>query len=153
MKKQLQKFFAKKKNNKGFTLVELIIVIAIIAILAAVLAPQYIRYVEKSRVSADMDTASTIEKSINVLCADGTFKDAQSVVWTCDDTGKIEVKGTPGATTADLTDLLGKTAMPAKSNAATNAGTVTWNVSVSGGSIAVKEDVPSGKTSYTDWNK
>jgi type IV pilus assembly protein PilA len=43
----------KKLDNKGFTLVELIIVIAIIAVLAAVLAPQYIKYVEKSRWSTD----------------------------------------------------------------------------------------------------
>jgi prepilin-type N-terminal cleavage/methylation domain-containing protein len=43
----------KKLDNKGFTLVELIIVIAIIAVLAAVLAPQYIKYVEKSKAAAD----------------------------------------------------------------------------------------------------
>ena len=44
----------KQKNltNKGFSLVELIIVIAIMAVLVGVLAPQYIKYVEKSRVSA-----------------------------------------------------------------------------------------------------
>ncbi len=45
----------KQKNltNKGFSLVELIIVIAIMAVLVGVLAPQYIKYVEKSRISAD----------------------------------------------------------------------------------------------------
>ena len=35
-----------KKDNKGFTLVELIVVIAILGVLMAVLVPQYIRYVE-----------------------------------------------------------------------------------------------------------
>lgn len=43
-------------NNKGFSLVELIIVIAIMAILIVVLAPQYLKYVEKSRVSSDQTT-------------------------------------------------------------------------------------------------
>ena len=42
-----------KKNNKGFTLVELIVVIAILGVLMAVLVPQYIQYVEKSRIGVD----------------------------------------------------------------------------------------------------
>ena len=38
-----------KKNNKGFSLVELIVVVAIMAVLVGVLAPAYLGYVEKSR--------------------------------------------------------------------------------------------------------
>ena len=71
------------KNNKGFTLVELIIVVAIIAVLSAVIAPQYIKFVEKSKVSADMNTAAAIESAISVLCAEGTItsNDADYVTW------------------------------------------------------------------------
>lgn len=54
----------KETNNKGFSLVELIIVIAIMVILVAVLAPQYLRYVEKSRVSSD---AQTVVEFINIM--------------------------------------------------------------------------------------
>ena len=39
----------KQKNNKGFSLVELIVVVAIMAVLVGVLAPAYLRYVEKAR--------------------------------------------------------------------------------------------------------
>ncbi|MEA4966111.1 MAG: prepilin-type N-terminal cleavage/methylation domain-containing protein [Oscillospiraceae bacterium] len=52
-----------KKNNKGFSLVELIIVIAIMAALVAILAPQYIKYVEKSR-NATVETAANEVKTV-----------------------------------------------------------------------------------------
>lgn len=60
----------KKLNNKGFSLVELIIVIAIMAVLIGVLAPQYLRYVERSRVSTDRDNIAAIESAIQVYGAD-----------------------------------------------------------------------------------
>ncbi len=55
----------KKMNNKGFSLVELIIVIAIMAILAGAIAPALIRYIDKSRRSNDVSSADTIETAIN----------------------------------------------------------------------------------------
>lgn len=57
-------------NNKGFSLVELIIVIAIMAILIVVLAPQYLKYVERSRNSTDMQNVTTIKTAIETYAAD-----------------------------------------------------------------------------------
>ena len=60
----------KEMNNKGFSLVELIIVIAIMAVLIGVLAPQYLKYVNNSKVSTDITNAESIATAINVAVAD-----------------------------------------------------------------------------------
>lgn len=59
-----------KMNNKGFSLVELIIVIAIMAILLVVLAPQYLKYVERSRNSTDLQNATEIVTALQVYASD-----------------------------------------------------------------------------------
>ncbi len=56
--------FMKKTNNKGFSLVELIIVIAIMAILAGAIAPALIKYIDKSRKSNDVSSAKTIKTAV-----------------------------------------------------------------------------------------
>ena len=66
----------KKLNNKGFSLVELIIVIAIMVILVAVIAPQYTKFVNNSRVSTDVQTAADMVTAIDVAVADGSYNAA-----------------------------------------------------------------------------
>ncbi len=53
-------------ERKGFSLVELIIVIAIMAILVGVMAPMLMRYIEKSNVSADIQLCDTVREAINI---------------------------------------------------------------------------------------
>ncbi len=59
------------KKNRGFSLVELIIVIAILAILSAAIAPALIRYIEKSRKKVDVQTAEMIYDAALYALANG----------------------------------------------------------------------------------
>lgn len=69
----------KKTSNKGFSMVELIIVIAIMAILAAALAPSLIKYINKSRLSTAVSDGTTIASAINsALASEAAFQAADS---------------------------------------------------------------------------
>ena len=62
-----------KKSNKGFSLLELIVVIAIMAVLVGILAPTLIRYVEKARIGKD---EAAMGEFLNALYLAATDRDA-----------------------------------------------------------------------------
>lgn len=77
----------KKMNNKGFSLVELIIVIAIMAILAGAIAPALIKYIDKSRKSSDVNNAQSIATAVSsALAKEDAYDAAAAGDYTVDDT-------------------------------------------------------------------
>ena len=61
------------KNNKGFSLVELIVVIAIMAVLMAVLVPTLVKNVEKSRLQSDKSALAELRQAVVTVVADDKY--------------------------------------------------------------------------------
>ena len=64
-----------KRKLHGFTLIELIVVIAIIGVLAAILVPSMLGYVKKSKIQGANTTANTLQKAIAAYIVDLDVED------------------------------------------------------------------------------
>ncbi len=141
----------KKMNNKGFSLVELIIVIAIMAVLVGVLAPQFLRYVEQSRVQKDESSMGEVNNAVKIACSmndvyDGIGSGTNFTFGTADINN-----GAWGTPVAALNSELAKTipefkkfaskkyqSSPATCTVSVDAGAGTVKVTTTNGSFSVQ---------------
>lgn len=110
-----------KTNNKGFSLVELIVVVAIMAVLMVVLAPAMLRYVEKTRTQKDDTAASEVANALELALAEESIY--------------TKVSGNNKITATITVDAAGK-------------GTVTVDKDTSGGAIKKEIDATVGDLEF-----
>jgi prepilin-type N-terminal cleavage/methylation domain len=103
-----------KKNNKGFTLVELIVVLVILAILAAILVPALLGYIDKAREGQYAEEAHSILVAAQGFCTEKYATDATKASPTIAEGGAMN-----GAAVTYINNIVTPTSV-------TKINSVTW---------------------------
>ncbi|WP_160240908.1 pilin [Acinetobacter indicus] len=139
-----------KSVQKGFTLIELMIVVAIIGILAAIAIPQYQNYIAKSQVSRVMSETGAIKTAIETCMMDGVAPASCNVGWT--NSNILGGEDTPAAEggEGEITNL--QTGLTAKYDLDENTAAITAKFGGSAASAVRGETLSWGRNSDGIWS-
>lgn len=125
------------KNNKGFSLIELIIVIAIMAVLVAIIAPNLTKYLGSSKQKTDQKNADELASQIQTSITD--YETSNGALGACTITWTGSTASTTPANSAFdtiLNDTITTSAVSKETGAAASAS-ITAKSSGSGYTITV----------------
>ncbi|KMM75915.1 fimbrial protein [Xanthomonas sp. NCPPB 1128] len=127
------------KKQQGFTLIELMIVIAIIAILAAIALPMYRDYVAKSQLAAALAEVSPAKTMLeSKLQEDSTFVPATAADVGLQTTSPRCTTFGATATTLTCNTIKGNDIVAGATLTLTRANTGVWTCTITGGAVLAK---------------
>ena len=136
----------RKKDDKGFSLIELIIVITIMAILTALLAPQLLRYVEQSRQAKDAANMDELYRAVQLALTDeevyANISDGQKIVYGA--SGGVSFDPANATLNTELSKTLGNLVnAPSLASTLYKNSSRTVTITISGGVATVSYTHPS----------
>ncbi len=122
-----------KKNMQGFTLIELMIVVAIIAILAAIALPAYQDYVRKSQVTTGLADITPGKTNFEVLVNEGSTFSTPASIGLQTTTSRCSAIGITGTDTGNIDcTLIGGTGVQGGHIIWTRQASGNWDCSTTG---------------------